>query len=175
MKISTPRTIEAATALLARYADTAATIAAREAERQAAIAATNAAADAIVAPMAAELEQARTALQSWWLKAGAQLLGPKRKSLELGGCKVGTRLAAQRVEFTAGDDKAALAATIASPHKGKATVLKRVLDKGAIATLLRGKSAAAEALRALGFKIAGGEDVFFVSRVDSADAKVSAQ
>lgn len=174
-KVAIPRTVEAATELLARHSALEGQLALAEANRQSAIAATDAAADAITAPIAAELAALRGALESWWARAGAGLTGGKRKSVELGGCKVGTRTSAEKVEFTGGDDKAALAAVTDSPLRASVTEIKRVLDKKAIAATLKSKTKARAALEALGFKLAGGIETFFVSRIDSADAKAAAR
>lgn len=174
-RIARPRTIEQATELLARYAANAAQIGALDANRQAAIAATDAVADALVAPLAEEQTKIEALLAPWWAEHKAALTKGKRKSVDLGGCNIGTRTASEKVEFAHGDDKAALAAVLASPHKGKATALKRVLDKVVIAKLLGGTSAAAVALRALGFGIAGGGETFFIKRIDSAEAKATAR
>lgn len=174
-KIATPRTTEAATALLARHAEIDAAIAAAEADRQSQIASVNAAADAVIEPMVADRAKLQGALAPWWARVAPDLTGGKRKSIELGGCRIGTRTSAEKVEFSDGDDKAALAALADSPARASATEIKRVLDKKAIAAALKGKAKIRATLEALGFRLAGGEDTFFVSRVDSADAKVSAR
>ncbi|OWK27567.1 host-nuclease inhibitor Gam family protein [Sphingomonas dokdonensis] len=175
MKIATPRTTDQALELAKRYAAIGADVAMHEADRQERVAAIGADIDMKVAPLVEEAEAIRAALEPWWKKASPALLKGKRKSIDFGGCSIGTRLAGEKVDFTKGDDKAALAAVLDSPWKSKATSLKRVLDKAGLLVTLKGKSAAAEGLRSLGFRIAGGEDAFFVKRIDSADAKVSAQ
>jgi phage host-nuclease inhibitor protein Gam len=175
MKVAIPRTNDQALELAKRFAAIGADVAMHEADRQERLAAIGADVDMKVAPLVEEAEAIRQALEPWWKKASPALLKGKRKSIEFGGCSIGTRSSAEKVEFALGDDKLALATLADQPFKSKVTETKRVLNKTAIAGLLRGKSAVGNALSALGFRIAGGEDAFFVKRIDSPDAKVSAQ
>ena len=175
MTVLPPQTAEQATALLDSYATLERRLAQIEADRADAIAKINAPADALALPLVDERKAIVEALRPWWAAAAPELTKGKRKSIELGGCKIGTRTAAERVEFALGDDKLALKAVEDQPFKGKVTQTKRVLDKAAVAVLLKGKSAAGAALTALGFRLGGGEETFFVTIAASPDAKVSAR
>ncbi|MFA7505281.1 MAG: host-nuclease inhibitor Gam family protein [Burkholderiaceae bacterium] len=87
-----PRTTEQATAMLERFAVLADEIGAVEADRNAAIADANAIADKALEPLLAEQGVLLTKLEPWWAKASAELTKGKRKSIELGGCMIGSRL-----------------------------------------------------------------------------------
>lgn len=174
-KIRVPKSLEQATELLKRVALVDQDIAIVEAIRQSTVSIANTTADEALVPKLAERAALEAALAPWWTSAAPGLTEGKRKSIELGGCKVGTRLATEKVEFAGGDDKAALAAVTGSALRAAVTDIRRVLNKKAIAAKLKGKTKARDALLALGFSLAGGEDVFFVTRADSADAKVSAR
>lgn len=164
MKVATPRTLEAATALAARLGELDAAIGAAEVTRGEQVAAIDAATDVVVAPLAEERTGIVDALEKWWGKSGAALTGGARKSIELGGYTIGTRTGAGAVAFAGGDDKAALAAALASPLKKKLTAVKApTLDRKAIAALLKAGGATAEKVTALGFSIAAGVESFFVS------------
>lgn len=163
MKFLVPRTKEAAVDLIARFAAIDADIALLKAERQERLAALGDEIYAKLAPLQDEAVAIRKALEPWWKRAAPALLKGKAKSVELGGYKVGTRIAAETVQFAGGDDATALAAVADLPFKSRVTQQKRVLDKKAIAALLRGKSAVAATLRTLGFGLGGGEDVFFIT------------
>jgi hypothetical protein len=169
------KSVDAARASLERFAELGAAIAYAEAKRQKIVARADAAIDAIVAPLKAEQAEIAAAVEPWWTGAAADLTKGKRKSIDLGGCAIGTRTEREFVAFTGGDDKAALAAVLATDFKAKVTEVRRVLDKGAIADLLKGKSAVGVSLKALGFAMAGGGETFFIKRVDNPGAKVSAQ
>jgi hypothetical protein len=173
--IAKPKTLDDATVLLSSVARINAAIAKIEARRRAARGKVDAAADRLLMPLVTERDALTKAIEPWWKKAAASLLKGKRKSIEIGGCVIGSRTASERLEFSHGDDAAALTAVMGSDLKAKATVVVRVLDKVGIKTLLGGKTAAATALRALGFKIGGGEEVFFIKPADNPEAKVSAQ
>jgi hypothetical protein len=174
MTVTKPKSLDDATALIARVADIDGAIAAVEARRRRAIAKAGGAADAIVAPLIADRAALVAVIEPWFLKNKGTLLKGKRKSVELGGCSIGTRTEAKALEFAHGDDKAALAAVLDAKLNG-ATRLVRLLDKVAIKGFVEGKSKVGVALRGLGFKVGGGGEVFSIKRVDSAEAKVSAQ
>lgn len=173
MTPKTPKTLEGATALCERHAALSATVSDAEAVRQGELARVNAAADAELVPIINELDAISEALRLWWPKGGRALTGDKRKSVELGGCKIGTRADPEKIAFD-GDEKAQLAAVETAKLNGVATTVKRVIDRSGILALLKKDGATAAKLRAAGFTIVGGGETFFIKRADSADAKISA-
>lgn len=161
-----PETDEAAIAMLEQLATLDADLGVIEANRAAAIAGTNAVGDALALPIITDKAAIVAALEPWWAQAAPRLTKGKRKSIELGGCKIGTKSAAEKVEHGFADDKAALAAVVADAKvRAGATTTKRVLDKAAIAVLLKGKTAVGAALKALGFRLGGGTDTFFAAPI----------
>ncbi|MDK2757542.1 MAG: host-nuclease inhibitor Gam family protein, partial [Blastomonas fulva] len=86
-----PRTLEQATAMLERFAVLDGDRAGIEAERNEQIAKINAAADEQLVPIVEEMVAIGEKIQPWWAKAAAELLPAKRKSMELGGCIIGSR------------------------------------------------------------------------------------
>lgn len=174
-KVPVPRTLERATELLAMHSHTAAKIAAFEADRRERIAGINASADAVVEPLIGELAGIEAAIEPWWKANAAALTKGKRKSIELGGCKIGTRSSADTLQIGVHPDDA-LASAVASKWRKQITRVTTSLDRKAIAKLLEGgTSAIATALKGMGFTMGGGSETFFIARIDSADAKVSAQ
>lgn len=165
MGIRAPRTVPAAIALCERFAVLEGQAAAIEATRNAAIAAANATADAAIAPIAAELDQIRPVLEAWWTQGG-KALAQDRKTIELGGCNIGTKLGSPSLHFAFGDDKAAVAAL--SEARWSKTALVRTshdVDKPAVRKALSGTRAAA--LSAMGFSLRQSES-FVLSRADQA-------
>lgn len=158
-KISAPRTTEGAVALLERLASLHGQAALAEAARNQAIADTNAVTDTIIAPIAAEIALIEPAIEVWWRKQGTKLLPAGRKSMELGGCMIGTRLGSKSYAFT-GDDKKAVA-ELKAVRWGKPLI--RVTyspDKPAIRKALSGPRA--DALGKMGFSEIQPESFFVV-------------
>ncbi|MDX5984684.1 host-nuclease inhibitor Gam family protein [Sphingomonas echinoides] len=161
-----PRTVEHATELLERVSrldGEAATIAAN---RDAAIAATNAVADALLVPVIQERTAIAGVLEAWWAKDGKTLLSGKRKTVELGGCVIGTKAASTSLTFTADDFDAALKALQAARWAKPYVSVKYSVDKTATKKALEGKHG--EQLRTLGFGTSGGTDVFVLTIVAQA-------
>lgn len=88
---ATPRSTKAATALLERYADLDSRLALVELDRNERIAQANLLADVAAAPMLRERDGIAAGIQAWFGAAGKDLLPKGRKSMELGGCMLGTR------------------------------------------------------------------------------------
>ncbi|WP_294292671.1 host-nuclease inhibitor Gam family protein [uncultured Sphingomonas sp.] len=161
-----PETDEAAIAMLEQLASLDAEFATIEATRASAIAATNAVGDTLALPIIDKKAAIVEALAPWWAQAAPRLTKGKRKSIELGGCKIGTKSAGEKVEHGFADDAAALAAVAADAKiRAAATSTRRFLDKKAIAVLLTGKSAAGATLKLLGFRLGGGTDTFYVTPI----------
>lgn len=157
-----PKTLPAATGLLERFAAIEGDLALIEAARSEALARANAAADREATPLLAERDALAEALREWWHDAAPALTGGERKSIELGGCVIGTRA-----------DKPALAVTGPVPDKisallklgwGKHLVkISTTLDRRAIAKVLDGPHAAE--LAELGFSLKHGAEGFVLERV----------
>lgn len=159
-----PKTKVAATVLLERFHRRAGELAAIEAARSSQIAATNAVADKLAAPVLTELQQLRDRLEPWWAANAADLTGGKRKSIELGGCDIGTKRTKATLEHGFADDDAAIAALEAERWAKSYLTVKVTLDRTAtLKAVESGKHQ--DRLVALGFKVKPGADAFFVKRV----------
>lgn len=160
--IREPRSTAQAVELLERYSVLAGELAVIEANRDAAIAATNAVADALATPVLADLEAMRGKLGAWWGKAGGALTEGKRKSIELGGCMVGTRMSRATLTMI-GDDDAMIQALSAvrwgKPFLRTKVTIDRVATLRGLAGDARGK------LVELGFGASEAVAVFFVEPV----------
>ncbi len=85
------QSLKAAEELCTRYSENGGLIEQVEAERNAAIAAANSKADAELAPLIEEQDKIAAKLEPWWDEQAPKLTEGKRKSIELGGCIIGTR------------------------------------------------------------------------------------
>lgn len=165
-KLRVTASVADATVVLERFAQLGVEAQLVEVSRADGIAAANAAADQVLLPIIAEQDEIRAQLEPWWKRNGEGLRG-KRKSIELGGCIIGTKAGRISLRFAAGDDKAAVTALQAVG--GWAKKLLRVtptLDKTAIGEALRGKRG--DELRSLGFSMPDAEDVFVLERAKQA-------
>lgn len=166
-----PKSLPAATRFLERYAKLSADLADVEESRSVDIATANASADAKAAPLIKELGDIEAALEPWWATAGADLANGK-KSVQLGGCMIGTRMGKTVLAHTFKSDDAAAEELGKSRYKKQTTRTKLSLDKAATLKLLQIGGKAAEFLEGLGFST-NQEDRFFVDRVEQA-ATISA-
>lgn len=166
-KAAQVKSLPAATRLLERFAALEGELALIEAVRCEALARANAEADKAAAPMLEERARLAEALADWWGRAGPALTGGTRKSIELGGCLIGTR-ADKPALALAGAAKDAIAA-LAATSWGKALVkVSTTLDRRAIAKALDGPRKAE--LEGLGFAIAHGSECFVLERVSQEGA-----
>src|SRR4051812_43625331 len=102
-----PKSQAAATKLLEEYADLDGRVALVEEERAKAIASANQRADAAVAPMLERRAAIAAAVESWWPGAAPHIANGK-KSVELGGCIIGTKKSRAKLAHAFDtDDKAA--------------------------------------------------------------------
>ena len=163
--MSTPKTIAAATKLLERYADLDGRIALVEADRTVAIAQANQRADVAAAPMLQERDHIAIVLEPWWDKAGADLAGGN-KSVQLGGCKVGTRDSRPKLAHQFDTDDKAVEALRGSRFAKMAVKVRYSLDRAATLKLLQIGGKTSAAIKALGFREESGQDQFFVQRVE---------
>jgi hypothetical protein len=161
--VRAPRTVQAATELLERYANLTGDLAQIAADRADRIAEISAGADKAAEPKLGELAELGAALEAWWLDGGSDVAGGK-KSAELGGCVIGLRMSrAKLAHGFASDDKAteALRGTRWARHTTKT---RYSLDRTATLKLLELGGKGASDVAALGFSIAPGADCFFVER-----------
>lgn len=165
-KLPVPKSRIAATKLLERYADLASRVELIEADRKDRIAAANGWADTAAGPMLDELANLATVLEDWWKAAGAGIAQGDQKSVQLGGCMIGTRLARATVGHSFDDDKAATAALVASRYAKYTTKVSFSLDRTALLKLLDVGGKTAANLGELGFRIVPGSDQFFIKRVE---------
>ena len=158
-----PRTLEQATAMLERFAVLDGDRAGIEAERNEQIAKINAAADEQLVPIVEEMVAISEKVQPWWAKAATELLPAKRKSMELGGCIIGSRTG-KTVLAIAGAEKALIAA-LTKLRWGKVFApANPKLDKTALLKATTGPKAAD--LAKLGVTAKPGEESFVLARAE---------
>jgi hypothetical protein len=162
--IRAPKTTAQATALLDRYAELEGQRATLEARRSRMIARANAAVDAKVAPLIAGLALIAEKVEPWWQKAGQKLLAPKAKSMQLGGCKIGTRTSRPTLVHTLVNDAAAVAVLQGTRYKKQTVRVTYSVDRVATLKLLQQEGKPAQELTELGFSVDQGEQ-FFLERV----------
>ena len=163
MKHNQPRTTEAATAMLARHAAIEDQVATINATRDAAIAAANKTADADLLPLLSEITLIQEKLAPWWTKAKDKILSGKRKSIELGGCEIGSRKAKDKLGYAGKHDKPVKALTGLRWAK---SMLRVTVSIDAAATMKALGGHHGDKLKELGFKKVPGEDEFFVKRAE---------
>lgn len=158
-----PRSVAAATALAERFAELAGSIELIEAERCQAIAEANAEADKIAAPLLAERDRLYELLAAWWPGVAEQLTEGKRKSIELGGCLIGSRQGGDSLAVTG--QEAAIVTALQREDWGKDLLKTKVtLDKAAVLKSLDGVYA--KPLAKLGLARKPGEETVFVERAE---------
>lgn len=163
MKLRVNAPADQLTPLLERYAQLGVELDLAEAARADGFAAVNSVADKMVLPIVSEMDDIRSALEPWWKRNGASLLTGKRKTVELGGCMIGSKAGRASLQFAGGDDAAATAALQAHRWAKPYVRVTYGPDKTAIGTALSGKHAAK--LAELGFSKPAGEEAFVLERV----------
>jgi phage host-nuclease inhibitor protein Gam len=148
--------------LLERFGELDGRIAQLEELRSCALGEINANMDRDIAPLLAERAALLGKLQPWWAEARAQLGMGSRKSIELGGCLVGSRAGRDSLAVC-GDEMAIVAALLKLDWAQALLTIKVSLDKRAVMKALSG--AHGKLLGKLGLGIAAGEEQFFVERV----------
>lgn len=164
-KVRTPRSTPAAQQLLERFAELDSAVAQSEATRSAALAATNAAYDGQQQPLLEEMAAIREALAGWWPSAELALTKGERKSIELGGCMIGTRAGRESL-LIAGDEASVIEALRVLKWAKPFLREKITLDKRAVLKALPGPRGGA--LAELGLSRHLGRAEFFVARCDQA-------
>jgi hypothetical protein len=151
------RTTEAATAALTSYSELSARLAAIEARRKAMIGRVNAAADAKAAGVSAELADLTGPIGKWWQAKGHQLLPKGRKTMQLGGCTIGTVAGRAKLGHGFETEEKAVTALRGSRYAKQTTSVKYSIDRPATLKLLQAGGARAAALGELGFRVDEGE------------------
>jgi hypothetical protein len=161
--IREPRSIEQAAALLEQWAKLDGQIAAIEADRTAGIADVNARSDRASADLVKRRDTAAEKLASWWGKTGAKLTEGKRKSIELGGCEIGSVKA--RPTLTISGEEKDLVALLSALRWAKPFLrIKTSLDRVALLKGLDGRHSVA--LAELGVARTEDEERFTLKRVE---------
>lgn len=163
--VRTPRNVAQATVLLSRYAAIESDVAEIESVRNGSIARANELADERLAPALAELAEIRAKLEPWWASAHAELAG-KRKSIELGGCKVGMRLTRSKLVHGFEDEDKATEALRGTRYARQTVRVRYSVDRAGTSKLLQLGGKTAETIAALGFSVEPGVDEFFVERAE---------
>ena len=161
--IREPRTVDQATDLAKEFADLDRQVAEIEADRTASIADVNSRCDRASNELIRRREAAAGKLQAWWTKAGPKLTEGKRKSIELGGCMIGSRAGAVSLG-TPENEKAVLAQMLKLRWAKNLLRVAVGFDKKAILKVLEGKRSAE--LAELGFKKNEAPDTFVLERVE---------
>lgn len=152
-------------AKLEQFAATERELAQIEAERTRLLGEVNAEADQLARPVLAEQAKLCSAIAVWWAKDGAALCPSGRKSIELGGCMIGSRAARITLGLVVGEDIAV--AALNAVRWGKAFLRTKVsLDRAALLKALDGPRGGE--LKDLGLRADGGGETFFVARVAQA-------
>lgn len=140
-------TLEQAAEKAARYAEIDAQVATLEARRKAAHARISARIDAKVAPLLEQAAPLHVELAVWWKAAGDDVRKGK-KSIELGGCTIGTRVG--NVKLLPVDDEETAIALLQETDWGADLLTTTVaLNKALIKAALAGPNSSA--LKSLGF------------------------
>ena len=158
-----PRSKDAAAQLCERYAVLAGEAAEIEAQRNERIAEANAAADAELVPAREEMAEIEAKLAPWWAKASAELTEGKRKSIELGGCIIGSRAGRASLAI-AGEEQDVIDILSALRWAKPFLRVRTSLDRTATLKGLDGKHS--KALAELGIERDEGEETFFVQRAE---------
>ena len=161
--VKQPRSTAQATELCERFAKRQGEIDAIQAQRDKDIAAINADADRALTSLIEERDLIATKLEPWWAKSGHELLEGKKKSVELGGCIVGTVTARPTLQV-AGEAKDVVALMQGLRWAKPFLRTSYSIDRAAALKGLDGMHSAA--LVELGMSAAGGEDVFYVKRAE---------
>jgi phage host-nuclease inhibitor protein Gam len=131
-------------------------------DRNAAIAAIHAAHDAAAAPLEQHLKASFNRLKPWWEVARDALTDGKRKSVELGGCLIGTKIDNPSLSLPKGKSSELLISEMISTGETAFIVSRLSLDRSDIIKWLRGpENSVKEALLRWGFSTVQ-RDQFFI-------------
>ena len=163
MTIAAPQTVADATRMLKKHAGVQGKVAAIEAERTRAIAAANAAADKKLLPLVGQIREMNAVLEPWWAANAAELTKGERKSIELGGCMIGSRSGRDKLDIAGDED--AIVKTLGKRAWAKPLLkVTTKLDKVAILKSVGGVYT--KQLAALGLTRKDGKETFVLERVE---------
>lgn len=161
--IRAPRSVNSATMLCERFADLEGQISYHEHKRNATIAQANADADCNIEPLLAERNAIAARIEAWWPTAAAKLTEGQRKSIELGGCIIGTRMGRESLGIRG--DEAKVLAKLEQADWARGLVRTRVsIDKTAVFKALGGEHA--DALKSMGFRKQPASETFYMQRAE---------
>jgi len=162
MTHSAPRTIEAGQQLAERYSELAGRISLIESVRKEALARANKIADTEALPLVTELEQISKLLEPWWNRFKFKLLTQGRKSIELGGCEIGSRMGNPALAL-AGNEEEVLEKLREQRWARPYYTVRYSLAKAITLAGLAGQHG--KKLRELGFSRRAGTETFFIKPV----------
>lgn len=166
--VRAPRSIPAAIALCERFALLDGQIETIEADRQASIAAVNGRCDTAANDLIAERDAIAAKVLPWFERDKDTLLTGARKSVELGGCLLGSRTG-KAVLAVAGKE-ADIADALHKLRWAKALVrVKSSLDRNAVGKALDGQRAAE--LQAIGLSMKPGSETFYIERAEQSGTR----
>jgi hypothetical protein len=158
----TPRSLAAATKLLEEHADLTSRVEIVEADRAERVDKANAWADLAKQPMLARIEAIGIALETWW-NLGGSALADGKKSMELGGCVIGSRKSRPKLAHGFESDAKATEALLGTRFAKHTTRVSYSLDRTGTLKLLQVGGKTAATIASLGFSIEQGER-FYVER-----------
>lgn len=154
---------KAAMSALKRVARIDGAIASLEGTRKALIAKINAASDPKLVKLINEREQLCATLEPWWAANAAALTNGERKSIELGGCMIGTALGTPSLVYGPGDRDFGLSKLKAAKWAKKLVRVTFAVDKVEVRKELDG--ARADDLKDMGYEVRQTE-TFFVRALE---------
>ena len=153
------------------YSELGGKIAAGEEKRDAAIARANVAADADLAPLIKERDLIEEKVRPYFMANREKLLPAKGKSVELGGCILGSRQGTDKVELT-GEKKAVLSAMLKLPWAKKLLQVNWSVNKAKVKQAIEANRK--DELAELGVKLIEGEETFFMKRTEQGRTQAKA-
>lgn len=169
--VRVPKTDKAAAILAERYAVLEGQIGHIDGVRNKLISDANANADKAAEAPLKEQADIRAALGAWWGEAGATLTKGKRKSIELGGCEIGTRRSAAKLAIAGDEDE--LTAKLQKRKWATDLLITSVkVDRRALLKALDGTNK--RQLLDLGCSIVSAVEAFFVKRTEQDGTLASA-
>lgn len=169
MTISAPTTVQEATRLLQRYGKALGQVASLEATRKQLKAAIDVSTDKKLVPLIAKLGPIAEVLEPWWKANAAELTKGGRKSIELGGCMIGTKLSAASLAYAPGDKDFGLTKLQAATWAKPLIKVTYDVDKTQVRAALKGKHG--PALKAMGYAEAEQAETFFIRAIETPAVK----
>lgn len=157
-------------AKLEQFAATERELAQIEAERTRLLGEVNAEADRLARPVLAEQAKLRAAIAVWWTKDGAALCPSGRKSIELGGCMIGSH---SPRAFLAIDGDLALVVAALEKRKWAGPLLRTKVEIDRAAVLKSIDGVYKRDLAKLGFRKVEPDEQFVLKRAEQGGTLVA--